>query len=188
MQPSGTTLRAKDMVLSPDRCWIWNGQQWLPTWDWSTRPTGRKPPRWLLITGVAWIVCLSAWMVVGISLIAAARPNVGVTGDEQRGDLEIMAGLAGFAVLATIVWGALVGRRREHYWLWPAGAVGTGLLIGGYVIAMLASPTDGAADNDNAAGAGVAIIILPTAAVVLVLLWLGAGIGLRSRLIGRRQV
>ncbi len=107
-------------------------------------------------------------MVVGISLIAAAPPAVnGVVSHQVRDDLKIMAGLAAFAALATIVWGALVGRRREHYWLWLAGAAGTGTLMLGYAIAMLASPADGAADNDNAAGAGVAIFLVPTAAIVL---------------------
>jgi hypothetical protein len=174
------------MVLSPDRRWIWNGQQWLPTWARPTSANSRKPSRWLLITGVVWIVCLSAWMVVGISLIAGTPPQAdGVVSDQVRGSLELMVGLATFAALATIVWGALVGRRREHYWLWIAGAVGTGALMLGYVIAMFATPTNGASDNDNAAGAGVAIVVLPTAALVLILLWLGAGIGLLSRLIDR---
>jgi hypothetical protein len=175
------------MLLSPDRRWIWNGQQWLPTWVSPARAEGRKPPRWLLVTGAAWIVCLSAWMVVGFALIAAGPPDVGVVNDQQRSGLEIMAGLAAFAVLTTIVWGALVGRRREHYWLWLAGAAGTGVLMLGYAMAMVGAPTDGAADNDNAAGAGVAIFILPTAAIVLGLLWLGAGIGLLSRLIVRSR-
>jgi len=162
--------------------------EWLPTWVRPARAERRKPPRWLLLTGIAWIFCLSAWMVVGIALVAAAPADGGaVVRAQVRSDLEVMAGLAVFAVVATVVWGAMVGRRHEYRWLWLAGAVGTGVLMLGYVLAMLAAPMNGTADNDNAAGAGVAILILPTAAAVLSLLWFGAGIGLLSRLIIRSR-
>lgn len=178
-------LQPKDMIVSSDRRWIWNGVQWVPLW---VNPAGsrRQPPRWLTITAPLWLIALSAWEFVAIGLLIGSPPAPrGPVSPGVRTDLQVIAGLGCLAVLATIGWGALVGHRREFYWLWIAAAAGTAVLLFGYVVAMLASPSTSGADNDNAAGAGVVILAIPTAAAVITLLWLGAGIGALSRRLQR---
>jgi hypothetical protein len=187
-RPDEELLSARDMIISADGRWIWDGRRWAPTFGFvvpSSPP--RRLPRWLLATGPVWLVSLSAWVFVASALLLPkASTGTRMTARGVQGDLEIVLGLACFAVAATIAWGALLGRRRAFHWLWIAAAVGTFTLMFGYVVAMLASPQQNVgADNDNAAGAGVAILTIPTAAAVLALLWLGAGIGLLSRVMWR---
>jgi hypothetical protein len=149
----------------------------------------RTPPRWLLVTTPIWMISLSAWLFVATALLTSSGiARGGSVSSGVRSDLKIVAGLACFAVVVTVIFGAAIGRRREFYWLWFVGGGGTATLLVGYVVAMLATPpTSGSGDNDNAAGAGLVIWTIPTAVVVLTLLWLGAGLGFATtRRLNRR--
>jgi hypothetical protein len=178
---TGELLRPRDMVVSPDGRWMWNGVQWLPLWV-GPAPVRGKVPHWLVVTGSVWLGALTAWEIALVMLIVGipvATTGMNVPVDWTK--VYIMAGLVGLAVVATVGWGIMVGRRGESHWLWPAGGIGTALLLFGYAIAMIAAPATGGGDNDNAAGAGIVILAIPTAAIVFALLWLGAGIGVLWR-------
>jgi len=180
-------------TFSHDGWWWWNGQRWLPAYsaDRMWRFDGirwkrntRRPPRWLVSSGIVWLCLLGSWLLVGTILLAASAP-----GDITVAEGIVIASLAALALIATVSWGAFLGRRRATIWLWPAAAVGTAVELFFYVTAMLAAPVvDGAADQDTAAGAGLALLAIPTALLILVLLWLGAGIGCLSRVIKRPPV
>jgi hypothetical protein len=93
---------------------------------------------------------------------------------------------AGVAVLASLAWGYVLGFRRMWAHLGISALAGTGLLMLGYVVAMVttASPQDDSADN--AAGVGLVILSVPTLVVIGTLLAAGGGLGtlgkyLRSR-------
>jgi drug/metabolite transporter superfamily protein YnfA len=175
-------------TFSPDRRWWWDGYRWVasltPDGRWSFNgfdwvPSARRrepPPRWLTITGTAWLIAVGAWLVVGTVILAVSKPQ-----DPDRAAGITVAVLGGLAVLATLAWGCLVGRRAATRWLWHAAAIGTGVQLFFYTTAMLAAPTTNGSDNDNAAGAGIVILALPAAAIILLLLWTGAAVGVLSR-------
>jgi hypothetical protein len=190
--------------FSANGYWWWDGRQWLPAFtpDRLWRFTGERwvrvsprsrPPRWLVVTGLGWLAALVGWLLYGAVMLA-------ILGEDDPGRLTVyvLLGLAAVAVLATVGWGFLVGRRRASRWLWKAAAVGTAALMFSYAVAMLAAPAsadstttsaaaEAAADStqDIAAGAGVVILIVPTAVIVLALLWFGAGLGALSRRVNR---
>jgi drug/metabolite transporter superfamily protein YnfA len=175
-------------TFSPDGRWWWDGYRWVAsvtpdgrwwfngfTWvSFARRP--EPPPRWLTITGTAWLIASGSWLIVTTVILAVTSPqNPGRT----AGITIIVFGA--LAVLATLAWGCLVGRRAATRWLWQAAAIGTSVQLFFYVAAMLAAPTSNGNDNDTAAAAAIVIIALPTAATVLLLLWTGAAVGALSR-------
>lgn len=183
-----------ESVISSDGQWWWDGMQWLAAYtpdrkwrfdgrQWRPANSRRRPPRWLVATGVVWLCGVASWLIAGTIFLAASSPD-----EPGRGaaivSVSVIASLAAVAVLATLAWGYLVGRRRATVWLWPAAAAGTAVELFSYATAMLAVPqSPGDANNDNAAGAGLAILAVPTALLILALLWLGAGIGALSRVV-----
>lgn len=159
-------------AFTPDRLWRFTGEQWVPV-------GGRgKPPKWLVVTGLGWLVAFTGPLLYATVFIAINGPA-----DPSTLAVYVLVGLAAIAVLATGAWGFLVGRRRALRWLWRAAAIGTAAQIFCYVLAMLAAPSSDGSAQDDAAGAGLAILTVPTALVTLTLLWLGAGVGALS---GRR--
>lgn len=176
-------------AFSSDRNWWWNGSQWLPAYspDRSLRFDGQvwvsarrrgALPRWVLWSGLAWLVTLAGWLLLGAVVIAVSSPA-----DPGRFTSSLVLGLAALAVLATCFWGFLLGRRRAVRWLWPAALVGTAVEMACYVVAMLAAPASDGSDQDIAAGAGLVVVTIPTGLVLLTLLWIGAGLGALSRTI-----
>lgn len=181
-------------AFSPDGRWWWDGRQWLPAYTpdllwhfdgyrWVPVPQRARPPRWLLRSGLLWLAALAAWLLYGAGVLAADGGST-----PGRVAFDALVGLAGVAVLATCAWGFLVGRRRATRWLWQAAAVGTGVQMGCYGVAMLAAPSPDGSEQDNAAGAGMAILTIPTALILLALLWFGAGFGVLSRRIRQPDV
>lgn len=180
---------APNNAFSSDGQWWWNGYQWLPAYtsdrkwrfdgsQWRSANSRPTPPRWVLVSGLLWLACVAGWLLAGTVFLAVSSP-----GDSGRVASVVIAALAAVAVLATLAWGYLVGRRRATVWLWPAAAAGTAVQLFTYVTAMLAGPqSPGDANNDTAAGAGFVILAVPTAMLTLALLWLGAGIGMLSRI------
>jgi hypothetical protein len=177
--------------FSADGYWWWNGSQWLPAFtpDRQWRFTGerwvpvgrdRRPPRWLVVSGVGWLAGLVGWLVYGTVIIAISGPD-----DPGEPAAIVLVSLAGLAVLTTGAWGFLVGRRRALRWLWPAAAVGTAAQLFWYAVAMLAAPSSDGSDQDLGAGAGVAILTVPIALITAALLWFGAGLGVLSRRLRR---
>jgi len=180
-------------ILSQDRAWWWNGERWLPTLsaDGAYRFNGVRwrrvwrLPRWVAITGLVWLLTVASWLLAG-TVFLARSPADGPAPDGSSAEFTVIGVLGVVAVLATIGWGALVARRGETRWLWPAAAAGTTVQLMTYASAMLAVPlSPGEADNDTAAGAGVVLLAVPTAAIILTLLWLGAAFGALSRVIAR---
>jgi hypothetical protein len=160
-------------AFTPDRLWRFTGERWVPA------QAARRPPQWLIVSGLGWLAGLVGWL-----LYAAVLVGISDQGDPGRPALYVLVGLAGVAVLATVGWGFLVGRRRASRWLWQAGGLGTAALMFSYVVAMVAAPaSDDPAEStpDTAAGAGVAVLTVPTAVIILALLWFGAGLGALSR-------
>jgi hypothetical protein len=183
MPPQGSA------TFSPDRLWWWDGYRWVasltPDGRWwfngfAWVPLARRreaPPRWLTITGTAWLIASGAWLAVTTVILAVTSPQE----PGRTAGITIVV-FGSLAVLATLAWGCLVGRRAATGWLWQAAAIGTGVQVLFYVTAMLAAPTTtNGQDNDTAAGAGIVIIALPTAATILLLLWTGAAVGALSR-------
>jgi hypothetical protein len=178
--------------FSGDGYWWWNGSQWLPAFTpdrqwrftgerWVPVRGGRRPPRWLVVSGIGWLAGLVGWLVYGTVVIAIAGPD-----DPGEPAAIVLVSLAVLAVLTTVAWGFVVGRRRAVRWLWWAAAVGTAALLFWYGVAMLASaPTSEGSDPDLGAGAGMAILTVPTALITAALLWLGAGLGALSRRLSR---
>lgn len=177
-------------AFSYDGLWWWDGTRWLPAYtpnrkwrfdgyQWQPATARARPPRWLMVTGIVWLSCVASWMTAGTIFLAVSSP-----GDPGLEALIVIIGLAAIAVLATVAWGFLVGRRRATAWLWPAAAAGTAVQMFTYVTAMLAAPQSPRdANNDTAAGAGLVFLTIPTGILILVLLWLGAGIGALSRIL-----
>jgi hypothetical protein len=139
----------------------------------------QRPPRWLALSGLLWLVTVASWLIAGTVFLAVGPPGGSTT------DIVVVAGLAGLAVLVTLGWGALVARRRATRWLWRAVAAGTTVQLFTYMTAMLAAPqSPGAADDDISAGAGLVVLAIPTAVLIAALLWLGAAVGALSRVVG----
>ena len=79
-----------------------------------------------------WLAALAAWLLYGARVLAVDGGST-----PGRAAFEVLAGLAGVAVLATCAWGFLVGRRRMTRWLWQAAAAGTAVQLACYGVAML---------------------------------------------------
>ena len=71
---SEMAMRARDMTLSPDRKWLWDGKQWTPVWVPGPAVKGRGPERWLIVTGVVWLFAVASWMLAGTVVVATMTP------------------------------------------------------------------------------------------------------------------
>ncbi len=101
---------------------------------------------------------------------------------EERSGRKRRGVLAVAAVVLTITWGGILGRRRAWIWILVSAPVGTAVLAGWYVASWLTS-TDQSSDAE--AGAGVVIPFIPTLIVVGLVLTIGGGIGTLWRVRGR---
>jgi hypothetical protein len=88
-------------------------------------------PRWLVRSGIVWLRLLGSWLLVGTILLAASAP-----GDITVAEGIVIASLAALALIATVSWGAFLGRRRATIWLWPAAAVGTAVQFQAFVLGL----------------------------------------------------
>jgi hypothetical protein len=125
----------------------------------------------LRLCAAVWIVLLVAW----IPAIYVLAPAHGVL---SSGSLSIVAAFLAAALGATVVWGGLLGYRRDRRSLILSALVGTSILMGCYVVVTLGPPTTAdTAGNDNTAGAGVVLLTIPTLLGMAVLLGTGAILG-----------
>ncbi len=190
MSAQPTDLSAAEATFSPDGQYWWSGQVWLPAvsadrkWrfdgtSWLRVRRYHPLPTRLVCFGAVWLVSLAGWLVAGIGFGVAEGFNH-LTSNE----LAIIGSLAGVAVLATVVWGFLLGRGRRSVWVAPSAVAGAAVeIMVFYVAAMVAvglSPSGGDQD-DTGAGIGIVILGIPMVLVISTLLWLGAGIGIASR-------
>lgn len=154
---------------SPDGLWWWNGASWKQalSWDgrywfdgreWVDRP-GRPVP---FRSSPGWMLGLCTWLLLLIAWEPATVAVAWTEGKNFTRDALLALVVSGVvAVLATIIWGALLGARRRWQPLWWSTALGTGALLFTYAVIMVvsASPQDNTADQ--AAGAGAAIAVVP---------------------------
>lgn len=80
-------------------------------------------------------------------------------------------------MVASVAWGALLGYRKMWLHLLISALCGTGVLLFGCAVVMIATASPDDTTVDNAAGAGVAIFSVPTLITVGALLFLGGGLG-----------
>ena len=93
-------------------------------------------------------------------------------------DVRLGLTLAIGSPLLLVACGWFLGRAGRWVFVGALTLYVWGLLMVGYVAAMLMMPvTPGMADDDTAAGAGVALLAVPALLVVAVLVGLGAGAG-----------
>jgi hypothetical protein len=153
--------------------WWFDGRQWVPAVSATARPA---PPRWVLVGGAAWLLALLASIVVAV--VALVGADEGSRKHMSTGLATALLACGAAALLATLAWGAALGRaRRWRDVLFSAGA-GTGLLIAAFAMAWLVGPNANEPGADNAAGAGAAVFSMPAFVALSVPLWLGAAIGL----------
>ena len=168
--------------LSPDGRWHWDGGRWLPT------PTGfqvfRSPeiadpkprftdrvralPRWLVWRWIVWSVLLVVWI-----------PVIFAAGDHHASDstLIILAStLGGLALVATLVLGVSLGRRRA----W--GYLGWSLLVAAFWLGLFlffafASSEPNNGHDDPGMGIGAMFALVVCLIPVSWMLWAGGGLG-----------
>lgn len=173
--------------LSADGLWWFDGASWLPTisadglWRWNGHAwvsTRRRPtlPRWAKFCGASWLVLLGAWLAF---LVIAA----GGTSDLPDWAAAPTIVLAAIAVLATLGWGAVLGKLKAWRTLAKSAPVGAAVLCFWYVVAMISSNDPTA---DDAAGAGLVLLGVPALIVVVLLLGIGGGLAAGVRRIGDR--
>ena len=173
--------------FSADGLWWFDGTTWLPTisadglWRWNGRSwvsTRRRPtlPRWVKFCGAGWLLLLGAWLAF---LTFAA----GGTSDLPGWAAAPAIVLAAIAVLATLGWGAVLGKLKA--WRVLAGSAPVGAAVFGfwYVVAMISSNDPTA---DDAAGVGLVILGVPVLVLVALLLGIGGGLAAGIRRIGDR--
>jgi len=170
-------------ALSSDGEWWWSGERWLPAYTpdrkqrWNgvlwVRAGQRQevilPPR-LARWGIAWLVSLDLW------LVAAVR--IGHHSDAWKVlDVWLLGVGASVGLIATLVWGAALGRQRLWLALGLSAFVGTvwTLMVWGMVWLLLTPDTDPIADNE--AGASVAILVVPVFLGVATALGIGGAMG-----------
>lgn len=174
---------------SPDLMWWWDGGAWRPAfssdgqWWWDGRqwlgrlPTGRHRSRLpglaVTLAGVLWLALLGLLLPI-TEVFAGASATSSLT--EQKFS-AVIAGMAGVAIVATLVWGALLGYRRVWWLLLASASIGTWILAFGYVFSMivLADPAD--PTSDNGAAVGLIILGVPAFVVVTLLLVVGGTVG-----------
>lgn len=186
---NGRVNEGSGTSFSEDGAWWWSGSQWLPTvtsdgrWRWNGFVwlqiiSREQPPKWLIFSGVAWLVLLGAW-IPALVWLHDQHASSGVL-------IEVGAVLGGLAVLASLGFGALLGFAG----LWKRAALaslfGAGVLIFWYSAITLAAP-DPTNQNDHAAGAGAVILGIPSLVLVALLLFAGGASGRLIRFASDRR-
>lgn len=174
-----------------DGRWWWDGAAWRAAfspdgkywWDgtvWRLRIDRRRFtwPRWLVGAEAVWLAALFVAPACLLVLLAAHRD-----GHLPRSRWELVVGLAGVGVAATLALGYILGTRRLWAHVPVAAMLGTALFAVLYVAAMvgLSDPND--TTVDNAAGAGLVIFGVPLFLGLVGLLALPAGL---AALVARR--
>jgi hypothetical protein len=123
-----------------------------------------------------WLALFLAWIPVVTALILhSASPTVTVVVGTAVGSVSL---------LATLIYGGLLGRNGRWGEIVLATIAGTAGLMACFVALTVTAP-DPSNTNDIAAGAGVATFGLPTFVVVAILLSLGGGIGRLTKSLGQ---
>ncbi|WP_415854025.1 hypothetical protein [Sinomonas sp. G460-2] len=181
----------REMPLSGDLEWFWDGYRWVPAFSpdrrwrfdghaWRSTNTWRRPSTWVLVGCPVWALALLVWGPIAV--VTLRDPNGDVTRDAGGILVAILIGLA----IATAAVGFLFGATTQLRWVWFAAILGTWAQLAGYVVSMLMQPQPGGVEDD-AAGAGVVIFSMPVLLAVTGLLWAGAGAGWLVRVARRRM-
>jgi hypothetical protein len=150
-------------ALSEDGHWFWTGDNWVATTGQRRRPI----PLSLWLCGIAWLVLLGGW--VSFLTIAAGGSSDLPSWAETPALI-----LIGAAVVATLAWGLVLGRRNAWLLIVLSIPSGAAVLMFWYVFAMAGSDDPGA---DNAAAIGLFLIAIPALLVVALLLSVGGACG-----------
>jgi drug/metabolite transporter (DMT)-like permease len=156
-------------TISSDGRWRWTGIQWIGV------HSRARTPRWVIRDGLVWLALFVAWIPVLSALL--------LNNASSTLDIAIGGSLGSVALLATLIYGGLLGRHRRWRDVGFATLAGTAALVVCYVVLMVSAP-DPNNTNDIGAGAGLAIFGLPTLLLVGMLLGLGAAVGRVTRTIG----
>lgn len=159
---------------SPDGRWWFDGQAWTPvarTSPWRQFATMRA---------LLWMAVLVAW-VPGLIIVAKTTGGATLHGSQ----LAVPGVLAAAAVIGTVAFGFVLGRRKLWSQLAFAPIPGAAALLFWYVVAVVALAP--ARDSgDTTAGAGVVFLVIPTAVLLAILLWFGGGSAWALRRLSRR--
>lgn len=120
------------------------------------------------------------WFIVWVLGVVWASRTVPLTDPNLITNADVGVGLtlAIGSPLLLVACGWLLGRAGRWVFVGALTLYVWGLLMVGYVAAMLMMPVaPGVADDDTAAGAGVVLLAVPALLTVAVLVGLGAGAG-----------
>lgn len=165
-------------LYSPEGAWWWSGERWMPTlspdgrWRWDGRawvaPSAVPRPRWVLRWGAIWLALLVGPIPVVSILVLVDATNTVVIGT------CVVLGLT--ALLATLAYGALLGRHHRWRDIAVAALAGTLCFLACYVVLMVTAP-DPDGTNDIAGGVGLVFLGPPTLLTLSILLGLGGAVG-----------